>query len=139
MATRFLLDSNVLSEPTKPLPNPRVTERIYTLWAQITTAAPAWEEMLYGCFLLPESRRRTDLERYLFQTLAPYLTILSYDQAAAEWHASERARLGRIGRTPPFVDGQIASVARIHGLILVPANVSDFQNFEGLQVEDWSQ
>ena len=75
---------------------------------------------------------------YLFRSLAPEITILPYDQPAAEWHAYERVRLGNIGLTPPFEDGQIAAVAHVNGLILVTANIRDFQNFEGLQVEDWS-
>jgi predicted nucleic acid-binding protein len=42
-----------------------------------------------------------------------------------------------IGRTPPFVDGQIAAIAVTRGLILVTNNVRDFQHFSGLVVVDW--
>lgn len=135
----YLLDTNALSEPTKPIPNSGMTQRLRTNLPLIATAATVWYELLFGYFRLPDSERRRALEIYLFHYLAPRIAILPYDRAAAEWHASERARLGRIGLTPPFVDGQIASVARTQGLILVTANVRDFQNFEGLQVEDWSQ
>ena len=65
------------------------------------------------------------------------MPILSYNQKAAEWHANERARLTAIGRTPPFLDGQIAATARANGLMLVTANRSDFEVFDGLQIEDW--
>ena len=105
---------------------------------QIATAATVWNELLFGYFRLPDSRRRRDLGRYLFRTLAPEITILPYTRAAAEWHAYERVRLGGIGLTPPFEDGQIAAVAYVNGLILVTANMRHFQNFQGLQVEDWS-
>ena len=135
---RYLLDTNVLSEPAKRNPNTRVAERIRGNLLQIATASTAWNEFLFGYINMPDSESRTRLERYLFQILAPNITILPYDRAAAEWHASERARLSRLGRTPPFADGQIAAVARVHGLILVTANIRDFRNFEGLQVEDWS-
>ena len=84
-----------------------------------------------------ESRRKRDLERYFFETLAPNLSVLPYNQQAAMWHASERVRLERIGRTPPFVGGQIAAVAFVNGLVLVTANVSDFSSFQGLRVENW--
>lgn len=136
---QYLLDTNALSEPTKPIPNREVAERIQANLPLIATAATVWDELLFGYFRLPNSERRTALEIYLFGRLAPKITILPFDQSAAEWHAFERARLSRIGRTPPFEDGQIAAVAYVNDLTLVTANTRDFQNFQGLQVEDWSQ
>ncbi len=49
-----------------------------------------------------------------------------------------RARLCRIGKTPAFIDGQIAAVVRVNGLVLVTHNLSDFSSFDGLEVEDWA-
>lgn len=63
------------------------------------------------------------------------VAILEYGRKEAEWHTQERARLAAIGRTPPFVDGQIAAIARQHGLILVTSNTRDSQLFEGLTLE----
>lgn len=65
------------------------------------------------------------------------MPILDYDRRAAEWHASERARLMAAGRTPPFIDGQIAAVARVNDLTLVTRNQRDFRWFEGLRMERW--
>ncbi len=65
------------------------------------------------------------------------MPILDYDRAAAEWHASERARLAAKGETPPFVDGQIAAIARVHDLMLVTFNAGDFKRFEGIRVLTW--
>ena len=135
---RYLLDSNVLSEPTKQRPNRRVTERLLSDWSQIATAAPAWNELLYGLYRLPPSARRSRLEEYIFRELAPTLPILPYDTYAARWHAAERARLERAGRRPPFVDGQIAAVAYANGLTLVTANLADYANFRGITIEDWT-
>ncbi len=53
--------------------------------------------------------------------------------------AEERARLGRSGRTPAFVDGQIAAVARVNDLVLVTGNLAHYRDFEGLVVEDWTR
>ncbi|MGK7882028.1 MAG: hypothetical protein AB4060_18295 [Crocosphaera sp.] len=44
-----------------------------------------------------------------------------------------------MGKTPAFVDGQIAAIAYTNQLILVTNNVSDFQDFQGLQIENWFQ
>lgn len=93
--------------------------------------------MYFGYLRLPLSRRRSQLERYIQDALLPLVPILPFDTAAAEWHALERARLTAIGLTPPFIDGQIAAVAATRGLILVTANVADFQHVAGLTVVDW--
>jgi tRNA(fMet)-specific endonuclease VapC len=135
---RYLLDTNVLSEPVRPQPNTYVLERIAERREQVCTAAPVWHELQYGCRRLPESKQRRQLTHYLEQILAPSLLILPYDSNAAAWHADERARLTGLGRTPAFVDGQIAAVAKVRKLVLVTANVKDFDSFEDLSVEDWT-
>jgi tRNA(fMet)-specific endonuclease VapC len=137
VSLRFLLDANVLSEPLKPIPHPQVLAQIKKHRAESATAAPVWNELVYGCSRLPRSKRRTTIEQYLWETLAPSLIILPYDKRAAELHATERARLGGAGKTPPFLDGQIAAVAAIHDLVLVTRNEDDFAAFEGLCLENW--
>lgn len=138
MKVRYLLDTDVVSEPAKPRPNRKVIERFQAHRHEVATASPVWHELLYGCARLPASSRKQSLERYLNEVLAPTLVILPYDTAAAAWHAAERARLEARGRTPPFVDGQIAAVARVRGLTLVTHNVGDYDGFDGLVVEDWT-
>ena len=63
--------------------------------------------------------------------------VLPYDNAAAEWHARERARLEKRGERPSFVDGQIAAIAVTQSLVLVTRNVRDFDRFEDLELENW--
>ncbi|MBT9096974.1 PIN domain-containing protein [Methylovulum psychrotolerans] len=65
------------------------------------------------------------------------LTLLPYTQAAAEWHASERARLTKMGQPPAFIDAMIAAIAYTHNLILVTRNTDDFKNFSGIHIENW--
>ena len=137
MSYRYLLDTNVLSEPVKPTPNRGVISRLERDRNAVATAAPVWHELLYGCYRLPPSKRRKTLERYLKVVLDPAIPVLPYDSSSAEWHAEERARLTALGKTPAFVDGQIAAIARVRGLILVTSNVSAYADFDGLIVEDW--
>jgi tRNA(fMet)-specific endonuclease VapC len=134
---RFLLDTNVLSEPVRPSPHPQVLARLQEHRREIATAAPVWNELLYGWERLPASRRKDRLEQFLNDIVAASLPILAYDQAAAAWHATERARLEAIGKTPPYMDGQIAAIAKTADLVLVTANGDHFAGFEGLVVEDW--
>ena len=41
------------------------------------------------------------------------------------------------GRTPPYVDGQIAAIAKVNELILVTRNTGDFVEFVDLKVQNW--
>jgi tRNA(fMet)-specific endonuclease VapC len=128
VSLRFLLDTNVLSEPLKPEPDRRVTGWLAEHQTAVATAAPVWHELRFGCLFLPRSSRREKLERYS-EMIEPALPVLPYDAGAAEWHASERARLRRAGRTASFVDGQIAAVAAVNGLAVVTLHVAHFRSF----------
>ena len=133
----YLLDSNILSEPSRPSPNEHVQARLLAHRHAVCTAAPVLHEMRYGLARMPEGRRKQALLRYLEYAVQQRLTILPYDRAAALWHAEERARLTAQGRMPPFIDGQIAAIAIINGLTLVTRNTNDFADFAGLTVENW--
>ena len=137
MAAQFLLDTNVLSEPLKPQPNQTVLERLITNGDALAVAATAYHEIVFGYLNLPDSKRKRGIEAYVRQEIEKKLLILPYDQPAAQWHAMERARLKRMGKTPPFIDGQIAAIAAINNLTLVTRNTSDFQYFQDLQIANW--
>jgi tRNA(fMet)-specific endonuclease VapC len=93
--------------------------------------------MQYGLARLPNGARKRRLTRYLDQVLRGPLQILPYDREAALWHAEERARLSLGGRTPPYVDGQIAAIAATNDVTLVTRNAGDFDDFTNLRVENW--
>jgi len=123
---KYLLDTNVLSEAVKTAPDRHVMAMIEAHQGEIVTASPVYHELEYGCQRLPTSRKRDIIELYIHNVVLQHMVILPYEEQAARWHAQERARLEAMGRTPAFVDGQIAAVAKINGLILVTRNTSDF-------------
>jgi tRNA(fMet)-specific endonuclease VapC len=45
--------------------------------------------------------------------------------------------LQQLGKPPSFIDAQIAAEAYTNQLILVTRNISDFQYFSDLTVENW--
>lgn len=137
MTIRYLLDTNIISESTRPTPTLKVMQRLQQERRNVATASVVWHELLFGCQRLPLSRRRSQLETYFQDLLLSGLVILPYTQQSAEWHAAERVRLTAIGQSPAFADGMIAATAHQHGLILVTRNVDDFAGFSGLQVENW--
>lgn len=137
MSAHFLLDTNIISEPLRPRPNEAVLRMLRRHQAELAAATLVWHELLFGCYRLPPSARRVAVEQYLFNVIRPSFLLLAYDEAAAQWHAAERARLSGLGRTPAFVDGQIAAIAATRQLTLITHNSPDFQMFDGLTLADW--
>lgn len=133
----FLFDTGVASLPVNPAADPKFVSRFERVSESGALSCTVLCELLYGVFRRPKGRRRTELLRYVETVLLPRVPTISYDRAAAEWHAAERARLEAIGLTPPFADGQIAAVAAVNDLTLVTRNERDFAHFEGLRVEGW--
>lgn len=133
----FLLDTNALSEPLKPVPHAGFMSRLHQHRDVLALCSTTWHAALFGLHRLPAGKRRQQVEEYLLGTIAAALPILPYDEGAAAWHGRERARLVARGLPPPFADSQIAAVAVRHQLTLVTHNVTDFANFQELSVQDW--
>lgn len=137
MSLRFLVDTNVLSEPLKPNPDPQILDLLREHADSTALAAVSWHELVFGASRLPPSRCRKAIEDYLETVVRLSFPILPYTEEAAAWHGRERARLQAEGRTPSFVDGQIAATARVHDLVLVTGNQKHFQDFAALKLVDW--
>lgn len=138
MSLRYLLDTSTLSRSELIEPDVLLVAQIRASAAESAIASVVWHELCFGLELLPDGTRREQLDDFLTNVVLTTYEILPYDGAAAEWHARERARLQKLGRTPPFRDGQIAATAAVNGLTVVTANPRDFQAFDGLSIEDWS-
>lgn len=136
MSLVYLLDTNTISEPLKAIPNQQVIDNIQRYHAQIAIAAFVVYELVRGVELLPESKKRLKTADYIESVLVKF-PILAYTEAAAKWQGETAARLQQLGKTPPFVDAQIAAVAKTNNLILVTRNVDDFENFTDLAIENW--
>lgn len=136
MSLIYLLDTNTISEPLKAAPNQQVIKNIARYHAQVAIAAVVFYELVRGVELLPDSKKRLKTTDYIESVVVKF-PILSYTQEAAKWHGETAARLQLQGKTPPFVDTQIAAIAKTNDLILVTRNVDDFENFSDLKIENW--
>ena len=134
---RYLLDTNILSEPIASRPHAGVLEKIRANGGALALSAVTWQEMLYGMWLLPAGKRREQIEDYLRRRVHPALPILPFDQRAAQWQAEQRVRLRQAGLSPAYPDTQIAAISAVNGLILVTRNRADFTHLTGLVIENW--
>jgi tRNA(fMet)-specific endonuclease VapC len=133
---RYLLDTNVISEWAKPDPHPAVVQRLQAQWSCCAISAPALEELQFGCARMPIGRRRKTVQDFI-DGVASRMPVLPFDGRAAVWLAWERARLAAAGRVMPRIDGAIAGVAAVNGLVLVTRNLKDFEGYRGLVSENW--
>lgn len=136
MTPRYLLDTNILSELAKRIPDAGVEQRVFTEQAHCAIAAPTVEELAYGIARLPASGRREMLDKWLDGVLMGFVQ-LPFDTACALWLGRERARLAATGTPAPRTDGEIAAIAAVNDLTLVTRNLSDFTCFQGLRLENW--
>jgi len=65
--------------------------------------------------------------------------VLEFDEADARAAGEVRAQLERERRTIGAYDSLIAGQAARRGMVLVTANVREFERVDGLQWEDWSR
>jgi tRNA(fMet)-specific endonuclease VapC len=137
MRVRYLLDTNIVSEPLRARPDSVLMRKLRRHEGEVAIGTPAWHELVYGCARLPASRRRQAIETYLLEVAEPSMPILPYSREAAEWHARERSRLEARGVATSFVDGQIASIAVVNDLVLVTADTAHYSRFRGLEQESW--
>lgn len=139
MNLRYLLDTSIISSPISVKPDLAIVNKLEKHGHECAIAAPVWHELTYGCRRLSAGKRRDALETYLREVVLASFRILSYDEAAAHWHGIERARLDRLGKPAPYVDGQIAAIAHVNELTVVTANAKDFSRFKNVDVENWSK
>jgi hypothetical protein len=126
---KFLLDTNVLSELTKPGPSAHLLDWLESNEPETAISIISIGEMARGIGLLPEGKRRRELEHTLKFLREDYDgRILDYTEGAAlEW-GRLAAKAQRQGKILAILDSQIEATAIHHGLTVVTRNEKDFFN-----------
>ena len=128
---RFLVDTNVFSESTKPRPDAAVLEWM----ASQPTGAKALSavslgEASRGIELLAPGKRRSALQQWLTQLIREHFgdRVLPVTwRVALAWGrimATEQKR----GRTLPLLDGLLLATATVYGLTIITRNERDFED-----------
>lgn len=126
----FLLDTNVLSEWTRPKPNPGVIEWLAEVdedrvFISVITLA----ELRHGVERLDPGKRRTRLDEWLRQELPLRFEgrMLFVDESVADTCGAIVAHRDAIGRPIHAMDALIAATAKVHRQTVVTRNIDDFQ------------
>ena len=124
----IILDTNVVSEPTKLRANPNVLA-----WfdrqadTSLFLTAISLAELKAGIAFLPQGRRKENLQHILDGALAKFVTpVLAFDREAAMAYAVVVAHARARRYTLPVADGQIAAIAKVHGFAVATRDVAPF-------------
>lgn len=123
---KHLVDANVLSEATKPDPDPRVVEWLRANERSLVVDPVILGEVRFGILLLDSGARRSELERW-FEAGIARIHCLPWDSSVGLRWAELLADLRRRGRPMSIKDSLIAALALAHDLALATLNRRDFE------------
>ena len=132
----FLLDTNVVSELMRTLPDPAVEAWVAGHPVKdLFFSAVGESELRYGAAIMPAGRRRetlvADIETMLHAAFEN--RILPFDSGAARAYANIAAKRRFAGRGVAPSDCQIAAIARARGMAVATRNVRDFEDM-GIEI-----
>ena len=136
----IVLDTNVISEPAKPLADP-----IVAAWLDrqpketLYLCAPVLMEELLGIALLPGGKRKTGIATLVQATLANYFAdrFLAFEREAAVIYASLASRASARGYSISTADCQIAAIAAVHGFAVATRDTAPFLSVGVPIVNPW--
>ncbi|WP_118183206.1 type II toxin-antitoxin system VapC family toxin [Paraburkholderia phosphatilytica] len=134
----IVLDTNVLSETLRSVPDPRVLE-----WfgaqrrAALFTTSITRAEILYGVGLMADGSRKQALSTAVVAIFEEDFAgrLLSFDGDAADVYSEIAVSRRSAGRPISQFDAMIAAVTKSRGATLATRNVKDFVDC-GLEVVD---
>ena len=135
----YLLDTNIISEFTKPRPNTNLIKKILNHGNLCAISSTVWQESIFGYQRMPEGKRK-QIVGDTMQSIKDSYEIIPYDSFASEICGELQAKCEEKGKTCPRYDSQIAATAIANGMVLITHNTEDFatlQEVSMLKVEDW--
>ena len=121
----YLVDANVLSEPTKQTADRKVVAWLTANESNLVVDPIIIGELRIGILRLPRGRKREKLEQW-FESVIETIDCLPWDATVSRQWASLIVNLRRKGQTVPLLEGMIAATALQHDLTVCTRNTRDF-------------
>ncbi|MBQ1727222.1 MAG: type II toxin-antitoxin system VapC family toxin, partial [Treponema sp.] len=121
----YLLDTNIISEFTKPRPNTNLIKKILNHGNLCAISSTVWQESIFGYQRMPEGRKK-QIVGDTMQSIKDSYEIIPYDSFASEICGELQAKCEEKGKTCPRYDSQIAATAIANGMVLITHNTEDF-------------
>jgi predicted nucleic acid-binding protein len=121
----YLVDANVLSEPTKPVPNNKVIDWLTANEGNLVVDSIIVGELYVGILALPRGRKRTQLDQW-FGNVVQTIDCLPWDATISRRWAKLVVDLKQKGDKLPLLDSMIAATALQHDLTVATRNTRDF-------------
>lgn len=134
---KWLVDANVLSEPTRPEPHAGVVGWLRKHERDLVVDPVILGEVRFGILLLPRGKRRQRLEAW-FDAGVARIRCLPWDAATGLRWAELLADLRASGRSMPVKDSLVAATALAHGLTVATRNTTDFEKASVALVDPFS-
>ena len=136
----MILDTNVVSEIMRPVPDPRVIAWFREkAGQQLYLTAITEAELLYGVGLMPPGKRRIEYTETIKRILSMELRtpVLPFESADASFFAMVAVWRRQAGRPVAELDAQIAAIALRRGLPIATRNVRDFEGCGVTLINPW--
>jgi predicted nucleic acid-binding protein len=123
---RYLVDANVICEPTKRFKVQRVVEWLAANESELVADLIVMGEIWRGVIALPDGAKREELVQWFQKLLARMPTLEWTTDTALVWGELVN-EVKRSGYTVGLMDTMIAAAAKRHNLIVATRNVDDFR------------
>jgi toxin FitB len=136
----IILDTNVISEPARQVPDPAVLSWLDSLEvSDVATTAVTAAELRYGIARLPDGHRKRELAVVIRGLLTEDFRgrVLPFDERAAVRYADIVTGRERAGRPIGIADAQIAAICRDLGAILATRSTADFEETGIELIDPW--
>ena len=136
----ILLDTNVISELTKPRPTYQVIKWMEENEQRLALPTITLAELRYGIARLPEGKRKKSLLKFWNETRRHFEgRTFSFDVGAAEVYGEIIATAERNGRTVKVGDGQIAAIALVRKMDVATRDTDDFAPTRVRLINPWNE
>jgi len=132
------LDTNVVSETLRPVPNQRVMAWLIQHVGEVTFTSISVAELSAGMEVLPDGRRKAELARTLEDIFDSYHhVILTFDAPAGRRYGEIVATRRAEGHPIGTEDAMIAAICLAEHLPLATRNTRDFSNLGLTLINPW--